>query len=369
MNTLPDPVALMLAQARRARLLSPPNPSVGAVAVSAGGAILAEGHTQQRGGPHAEVMMLRDAAARGADLRGATVYVSLEPCSHHGRTGPCCDALIEAGVGKVVASLTDPNPLVAGQGFARLRAAGIAVDVGPGAVASRELNLGFFSRMVRGTPWVRVKSAASLDGVTALADGTSQWITSPQARADGHAWRARACAVLTGIGTVRRDDPVLDARLADTPRQPHAVVIDTRLETPVDARLLGVPGRQVHIYGVVDDPARRAALQARGATVTVMPAADGRVDLGQVLRDLARREINEVHVEAGAGINGALLDAGLVDEVLAYLAPKLLGRGMGMTAMTPPRRLDQAVALDVLSCEHTGADIRIHARLAGRSEF
>ncbi|MDO8250784.1 MAG: bifunctional diaminohydroxyphosphoribosylaminopyrimidine deaminase/5-amino-6-(5-phosphoribosylamino)uracil reductase RibD, partial [Rhodoferax sp.] len=210
-------------------MLTSPNPSVGCVITSAGGAVIGQGHTQRAGEPHAEVMALRDASAQGHCVKGATAYVTLEPCSHHGRTPPCCDALIAAGIGKVVVSIEDPNPLVAGQGIARLRAAGIEVEVGPGAAESRELNIGFFSRMIRKTPWVRMKMAASLDGTTALANGQSQWITSPEARADGHAWRARASAVLTGIGTVLQDNPRLDVREVATPRQPHLVVVDSRL--------------------------------------------------------------------------------------------------------------------------------------------
>ena len=219
-----------LSLAKAAQLIAPPNPSVGCAVVSASGQLIGQGHTQQAGGPHAEIMALRDAAAGGYSVAGATVYVTLEPCSHHGRTGPCCDALIAAGIAKVVATNTDPNPLVSGQGFARLRAAGVTVEVLPAdhplAIESRELNIGFFSRMIRKTPWVRMKIAASLDGQTALNNGASQWITSEPARADGHAWRARACAVLTGIGTVLADNPVLNVRLVDTPRQPHLVIVE-----------------------------------------------------------------------------------------------------------------------------------------------
>ncbi|MBH2043357.1 MAG: bifunctional diaminohydroxyphosphoribosylaminopyrimidine deaminase/5-amino-6-(5-phosphoribosylamino)uracil reductase RibD, partial [Comamonadaceae bacterium] len=219
-------ISQALGLAAQALFLSNPNPRVGCVLVAPDGRVIGQGFTQQAGGPHAEVVALRDAAAAGHDVRGATAYVTLEPCAHQGRTGPCCDALVAAGIGKVVASIADPNPLVGGQGFARLRAAGVAVEVGPGAAQARELNIGFFSRMVRGTPWVRLKAAASLDGTTALANGASQWITSPAARADGHAWRARACAVLTGIGTVLDDNPRLDVREVPTPRQPHVVVVD-----------------------------------------------------------------------------------------------------------------------------------------------
>ena len=285
--------------ATQALCLSNPNPRVGCVITAPDGRILGKGFTQQAGGPHAEVMALRDAAALGNDVRGATAYVTLEPCSHQGRTGPCCDALIGAGIGKVVASLADPNPLVSGQGFARLRAAGVDVVVGPGAKESRELNIGFFSRMVRGTPWVRIKTAASLDGTTALANGQSQWITSPAARADGHAWRARACAVLTGIGTVLDDDPRLDVREVATPRQPHLVIVDSQLQTPLEARLFSVPNRTCLIYTASDDPEKKVALENRGATVIRLPNPQGKVDLGAMLKDLGRRSVNELHVEAG----------------------------------------------------------------------
>jgi diaminohydroxyphosphoribosylaminopyrimidine deaminase/5-amino-6-(5-phosphoribosylamino)uracil reductase len=358
-----------LALARQALRLSNPNPRVGCVIVSADGAtVLGQGHTQQAGGPHAEVMALRDAQARGHTLQGATAYVTLEPCSHQGRTGPCCDALVAAGIGKVVAAIADPNPLVAGQGFARLRAAGVQVEVGPGAQAARELNLGFFSRMLRHTPWVRLKTAASLDGTTALANGASQWITAEPARADGHAWRARACAVLTGIGTVLEDNPRLDVRLADTPRQPHLVLVDSRLETPLDAALF-TPQRKLFIYCAVADGAKEAALRARGAEVMCLPNAQGKVDLAALLRDLARREVNELHVEAGHKLNGSLLREGLVDEFLFYLAPKLLGPGRGVAQFGPLTELAQGVPLAFTSVELVGSDLRILARISGRDSF
>lgn len=359
---------LCIEDARSAVRTCAPNPAVGALIVNSSGAILGQGHTQQAGGPHAEIMALRDAAASGHDVRGATAYVTLEPCSHHGRTGPCCDALIAAGIARVVASIADPNPLVAGQGFARLRAAGVAVEVGPGAAESRELNLGFFSRMIRKTPWVRMKTAASLDGKTALADGTSQWITSDAARADGHAWRARACAVLTGIGTVLEDDPRLDVRRVSTPRQPHLVVVDSRLETPLDAQLF-MPGRRLWIYAAEAPAERAAALAARGAEVIVMPGPGGKVDLSAMLQDLARREVNELHVEAGHKLNGSLIREGLVDELLVYLAPKLIGQGRDMASFGPLSALAQAVPLDFRDIERVGDDLRIVARLRGRDVF
>lgn len=350
------------------RLAPPPNPSVGCVIVSTDGVVVGQGHTQHTGGPHAEIMALRDAAARGHSVAGATAYVTLEPCSHHGRTGPCCDALIAAGIQKVVASIADPNPLVSGQGFERLRAAGIEVEVGPGAEESRELNIGFFSRMIRKTPWVRMKVAASLDGKTALDNGVSQWITSEAARADGHAWRARSCAVLTGIGTVLQDNPRLDVHLVATPRQPHLVVVDSRLETPLDAHLF-IAGRALYIYAAEQNDAKKSALEAGGATVIHLPGINGKVDLAAMLRDLARREVNELHVEAGHKLNGSLIREGLVDELLVYLAPKLIGQGGGMVSFGPITTLSQALDLEFRSTDQIGPDLRILARVKGRDQF
>jgi diaminohydroxyphosphoribosylaminopyrimidine deaminase/5-amino-6-(5-phosphoribosylamino)uracil reductase len=354
----------------------PPNPAVACVLVAADGSIAGQGATQMVGGPHAEIMALRDAAKRGHSVAGATAYVTLEPCSHHGRTGPCCDALIAAGIKKVVASIADPNPLVSGQGFERLRAAGVEVEVlptdDPLAIESRELNIGFFSRMIRKTPWVRLKMAASLDGKTALENGVSQWITSEAARRDGHAWRARACAVLTGIGTVLTDNPRMDVRLVDTPRQPHLVIVDSRLETPLDAALF-TPGRVIYLYAAVQNEAKKAALEARGATIIYAPgleaAAWNKVDLAAMLRDLATREINELHVEAGHKLNGSFIREGLVDEYLVYLAPMLIGLGSGMANFGPITQLKDAVNLRFHSIEPVGDDLRILARPPGRETF
>jgi diaminohydroxyphosphoribosylaminopyrimidine deaminase / 5-amino-6-(5-phosphoribosylamino)uracil reductase len=366
----PDPfMQRALALARQAIGLSEPNPRVGCVIVSADGQqILGEGHTQPAGQAHAEIMALRDAAAQGRSVEGATAYVTLEPCSHHGRTGPCCDALAAARIGRLVAALPDPNPLVAGQGFERLRAGGIQVETGPGAAEARELNIGFFSRMVRGTPWVRMKIAASLDGKTALDNGASQWITSEPARADGHAWRARAGAVLTGIGTLREDNPRLDVRHVPVPRQPDAAVVDSRLETPPGAKIF-VPGRKLFIYAAVQDPQRQAALEARGAVVVHLPGPGGKVDLTAMLRDLAAREINEVHVEAGHKLNGSLIREGLVDELLVYLAPKLVGQGRQMAHFGPLADLAEVVAFEFLSSRMVGPDLRLLARIPGRDKF
>jgi diaminohydroxyphosphoribosylaminopyrimidine deaminase/5-amino-6-(5-phosphoribosylamino)uracil reductase len=367
-------IAVAQQLAHDARFLTDPNPRVGCVLVDAAGQTLGTGHTQRAGGPHAEIMALRDAAVRGHAIAGATAYVTLEPCSHRGRTGPCCDALIAAGIRRVVASVADPNPLVGGKGFERLRAAGIEVEVGPGAGESRELNIGFFSRMVRQMPWVRLKVAASLDGKTALSNGVSQWITSEAARADGHAWRARASAVLTGVGTLIEDNPRLDVRLVETPRQPHLVVVDSRLQTPPEAIIFDIAGRQVWIYAAGrGDEARARALEARGATITILSNADGKVDLGAMLRDLAKREVNELHVEAGHKLNGSLLREGWVDELLLYLAPKFLGEGLDMASQPfaggPLTALAGALPLDFHSVDRFGPDLRILARVAGRDAF
>ena len=368
-SAAPSPITHALELATQALFLSGPNPRVGCVLTDPHGEIIGEGFTQQAGGPHAEIMALRDAASRGRDTRGATAYATLEPCSHHGRTEPCCDALIHAGVSKVVASLEDPDPLVAGHGFRRLRAAEIEVVVGPGAQESRELNMGFFSRMIRGTPWVRLKMAASLDGTTALKNGASQWITSAAARADGHAWRARACAVLTGIGTVMDDNPRLDVRDVPTPRQPHVVVVDSHLQTPPDANIL-IAGRACYIYAAGQkDPQKEATLKDRGATVVHLPNAWDKVDLQAMLQDLGRRGINELHVEAGSKLNGSLVREGLVDEVLLYLAPRLLGAGRGIADFGPLASLADGMALEFKSVDTVGPDLRVVARVQGRDSF
>ena len=384
-------------QAQKASHLSPPNPAVGCVLVSDNGKIIAQGHTQAVGGAHAEVMALRDAAAKGESTVGATAYVTLEPCSHFGRTPPCCNALIEAKVAKVVIALLDPNPMVAGKGVEMLQKAGIEVEVlpvdHPQAIASKELMIGFFSRMVRKTPWVRMKIAASLDGKTALQNGQSQWITSSEARNDGHAWRARAGAILTGIGTILADDPRLDVRAVHTQRQPAVVIVDSALRTPVTAQIfncdnkiityatnnialktINTPAIDIFIYTNSHDFDKKTILEQRGATVIVLPnsevsEASGKVDLRLMLQDLAKREINELHVEAGATLNGALIEAGLVDEFLIYLAPKLLGAGRGMVDFAPLADLTQAMPMDFVSVDKIGPDVRLLARVTGRDAF
>ena len=365
-------MGLALEQARMGLFLTSPNPRVGCVLVSESGEILGEGHTQQAGGPHAEIMALRDAELKGHLTTGATAYVTLEPCCHYGRTGPCCDALISAGIKKVVASIADPNPLVSGQGFERLRAAGVEVIIGPGAAASRELNIGFFSRMIRKKPWVRMKIAASLDGRTALENGSSQWITSDASRTDGHIWRARACAVLTGIGTVLHDRPRLDVRLTKTPRQPHLAVVDGRLETPTDSPVF-ISGRTLFIYAATQNDERRRALEAHGATVIIPPNdsidRSTRVDLPTMLCDLASKGINELHVEAGQRLNGSLVQEGLVDEFVVYLAPKLIGLGQDMVRFGPLSQLSQAVGLEFISTTMLGTDLQVIARVKSHNRF
>ncbi|AGX87353.1 bifunctional diaminohydroxyphosphoribosylaminopyrimidine deaminase/5-amino-6-(5-phosphoribosylamino)uracil reductase RibD [Candidatus Symbiobacter mobilis] len=353
-------------------VLTAPNPRVGCVLTDPHGCVLGQGHTQRAGEPHAEIMALRDAATRGHDVHGATAYVTLEPCSHTGRTPPCCNALIAAGIRRVVATQQDPNPLVRGQGFAALRNAGVTVDVLPPedalAQACRELNLGFFSRMLRGRPWVRMKCAASLDGKTALPDGQSRWITSAPARTDGHAWRARSCAVLTGVGTVLADDPLLDVRWIDTPRQPAIVIADSTLRTPPDAAVFRTARLRL-VYTASHDAQRSAALQECGVTIVQMPNPQGQVDLAGMLGDLAQREVNELHVEAGARLCGALWQAGLVDEMVLYLAPKLLGQGRDLAHFGPLHDLGEAIALEFQDIERVGVDLRIVARVRGRELF
>jgi diaminohydroxyphosphoribosylaminopyrimidine deaminase/5-amino-6-(5-phosphoribosylamino)uracil reductase len=351
--------------------LSDPNPRVGCVLRAPAHGVIGIGHTHEAGGPHAEVVALRAAREAGHDPRGATAYVTLEPCSHHGRTPPCCDALIEAGVARVVIGCVDPNPLVSGRGIERLRAAGVAVDVvgGDWGHATRELNIGFFSRMKRGRPWVRMKVAASLDGRTALDDGRSQWITGEAARADGHSWRKRAGAVLTGIGTVRDDDPRLDVRAVFTVRQPLRVVVDSRLEISPKARVLQPPGASL-VYTTSDDAARIAAVASPQVEVARLPAdANGKTDLGALLADLARREVNELHVEAGERLNGSLLQAGLVDELLVYVAPRLVGPGRGIASIGPLGAFAESLDFEFVDVERVGPDLRLRLRPAGRADI
>jgi diaminohydroxyphosphoribosylaminopyrimidine deaminase/5-amino-6-(5-phosphoribosylamino)uracil reductase len=355
-----DGMTLALEWAAMGMNSTAPNPRVGCVIVR-DGAVIGAGYTQPAGQAHAEIQALRDAEARGNDVRGATAYVTLEPCNHHGRTPPCSDALVRAGLGRVVAAMEDPNPLVAGQGLAKLAAAGIEVSSGVMADAAYEMNIGFFSRMRRGLPWVRLKTAASLDGMTALHNGQSQWITGPEARADGHAWRARACAILTGIGTVKADDPQLTVRAVEASRQPRRVIVDSKLEIALDARVLA--GASSWIVAASANPGKQAALREAGHEVILLPNAAGKVDLPALMRELGRREINELHVEAGSKLNGSLIREGCVDELLVYLAPSLIGEAQGMFALGPLASLEQRQRLKFHEVKQVGEDLRILARI------
>ncbi len=372
-------MARALQLAARGLYTTTPNPRVGCVLVR-DGTILGEGWHEKAGGPHAEIVALRKVGAggnqdvppgadshrkvgAGGTARGATAYVTLEPCSHHGRTPPCADALIEAGVSRVVAAMQDPNPLVAGQGLEKLRAAGIEVACGLLADEARELNIGFISRMTRGRPWLRLKVAMSLDGKTALANGTSQWITGPDARRHAHGWRARSCALLTGIGTVKDDDPRLTVRDIDTPRQPLKVVVDSRLEISPGAAIL--ESGHCLIACAVENAAKAARLAALGAEVVVLPNAQGKVDLAALMQELGRRGINEVMAEAGLKLNGSLLREGLVDELLIYQAPLLLGdAARGMADFAHLTELSAAKRLQIVECRCVSADFFIRARFA-----
>jgi len=328
-----------------------PNPRVGCVLVRKD-AIVGEGWHERAGGPHAEVVALEKAGEQAAD---STAYVSLEPCNHHGRTPPCVDALKNAKVKRVVAAMRDPNPKAARGGEA-LQAAGIRFDYGLMEAEARELNIGFVSRMTRGRPWVRLKVAATLDGRTALADGRSQWITGVDARRDGHRWRARACAVLTGIGTVRADDPRLTVREVETPRQPLRVIVDSRLETPTEARIL--QGDKVLVFAGRDGT-------LPNAEVLAVPNENQKVHLPRMLEALAKRGVNELHVEAGFRLNGSLAREGCVDEYLIYLNASFLGdSAQGMFDLPAFGSLDERLKLRILSLERLGEDLRILARPA-----
>ena len=354
-------MAQALQLAERGLYTTTPNPRVGCVVVKDGDQ-LGEGWHERAGEAHAEVHALREA---GTAAKGATAYVTLEPCSHHGRTPPCADALITAGIARVVVAMQDPNPQVSGQGIARLRAAGIEVECGLMEASARTLNAGFVSRMSRGLPLVRSKIAMSLDGRTALSNGVSQWITGAAARRDGHHWRARSCAVLTGIGTVLADDALLSVREVPTTRQPLRVVLDSGLKMPLTARIL--QGGNVLIYTTTRDTQKIAALEKAGAKVEVMAAANGQVDLPACLKDLAVRGCNEVLVEAGRTLNGALLQAALVDELVLYMAPQLLGdMARGMAQLAELTSLDQRVELKWLDVRQIGQDLRILASVQRR---
>jgi diaminohydroxyphosphoribosylaminopyrimidine deaminase / 5-amino-6-(5-phosphoribosylamino)uracil reductase len=337
--------------AERGLFTTTPNPRVGCV-IAHGQDVVSAGWHEKAGGPHAEVVALERAGARAA---GATVYVTLEPCNHQGRTPPCVEALKRAKVARVVAAMRDPNPQAARGGKA-LAASGVRFEAGLMAEEATELNIGFVSRMTRGRPWVRLKIAATLDGRTALPDGRSQWITGPEARRDGHRWRARACALLTGAGTVVADDPRLTVRELDTPRQPLRVVVDSRLETPPTAKIL--EGEKTLVFSA-------APGELKNAEVIALPNENGKVDLPAMLQQLARRGINELHVEAGSRLNGSLVREGCVDEFLLYFNPSFIGgAAQGMLDLPALASLDERVKLSVVSVDRVGEDLRVLARPA-----
>lgn len=358
-----------LALARRGLYSADPNPRVGCVLVK-DDQVVGEGWHRRTGEAHAEVNALRVA---GPAARGATAYVTLEPCCHHGRTTPCTDALLAAGVSRVVAAMVDPDPRVSGQGLAQLRTAGVEVECGLRERQARELNVGFVARLTRGRPWLRLKLAMSLDGRTAMASGESQWITGPAARADVHRWRARSSAVLAGAATVLADDPALNVRLATDDnggpaaelRQPLRVILDPQLRTPPQAHTLSLPGGVLLITAAEHghDLARRAALAAAGAEIQTVAATPDGLDLNAVAGVLAARDLNELHVEAGARLAGALFGAGLVDELLLYVAPKLLGSAArGLVELPGVETLADGVELELLEQTRVGPDWRIVAR-------
>ena len=344
-----------LAEAQKALYLSNPNPRVGCVIVK-DGEIIGRGFTQQVGAAHAEVQALADAKSKGKDPAGSTIYVTLEPCNHTGKTPPCVDALIAAKPAKVIAAMRDPNPLVAGKGLERLKAAGIEVHCGLLEAQAQELNRGFISRMTRGLPWVRLKIAASLDGKTALPDGKSQWITGPLARADGHHWRAQACAIITGVGTVKEDDPSLNVREVATQRQPWRIIVDSKLETPPNSKILKHPDQSgvLIVCAELDSPDNRDKAKAfieRGIEVITMANAFGKVDLPKLFSYLAKdRQMNEIHIEAGSKLNGSLL----------YYAPFFMGEGIGMANVLTLSALDAPKNWKVIDQRLFGPDLRLN---------
>ena len=352
-------MARAIALTERGRDTATPNPSVGCVIVK-DGRVIAEGWHERAGESHAEARAL---AAATESPEGATVYLSLEPCSHHGRTPPCADALAAARVARVVAALEDPNPQVKGRGAERLRAAGIRVEVGLMAEEAAEAHRGFLARMSRGRPWMRIKAATSLDGRIALANGESRWITGEAARRDAHAFRARSCAILTGIGTVIRDDPELTVRHVPCSRQPRRVVIDSRLDLPPTAKILA--GEPPIVLTISEDAERRRALEARGAEVVVVPREGEKTDLAAVARLLAERGFNEVTVETGGKLMGSLLRAGVIDELVLYVAPLILGdKAQALFALPEWTRLDEALRPRIIDVRAMGDDWRMTARFS-----
>lgn len=352
-------MAQALRLAERGLYTVTPNPRVGCVIVR-DDKLVGSGWHEQAGQPHAEIHALHNA---GEAARGATAYVTLEPCSHHGRTPPCADALIAAGIANVIIAMEDPNPMVSGRGRARLEQAGIAVQTGLLHAEAHALNIGFVSRMVKKKPWVRIKVAASLDGKTALNNGASQWITGEAARRDGHQWRARSCAILTGIGTVQADDPQLTVRHVETTRQPKKIVVDRHLAISSHTKLLHGSGETWIFTANEGDTEKKAALHRMGANVIVLPDTEGAVDLKAMMAMLADSGINEILVEAGSGLNGALVAAGLADELVIYLAPHLLGNtAQGICKLPELTQLDRKKTLAIQDLRMIGSDIRVVAR-------
>lgn len=358
-------MTLALNEAKKALFISNPNPRVGCVLVK-DGKMIGIGHTQIAGGPHAEVAALADAKSKGHPTQGATAYVTLEPCCHHGKTPPCTDALIQAGISKVIAAMEDTNPLVAGQGLHALKEKGIEVLCGLFEKEAHEINPGFIKRMQTGLPWVRMKIAASLDGVTALESGKSQWITNEAARLDGHHWRARACAILTGIGTLKNDNPQLTVRGVETPRQPLRVLVDSKLEVSLDAKILEGGNTLVVCANPDEDHFEKMhrELRSRAVSLIKLPNPFGKVDLPALMKFLAEHhQVNELHIEAGYQLNGSLIKEGCVDELLLYLAPCLLGSGMGLARIGPLHDLSERVELDPIDQELIGSDLRLRLKV------
>ncbi len=355
-------MTLALQLAEQGLYTTTPNPRVGCVIVK-NNRIIGQGAHLKAGEPHAEVLALRTA---GEHAKGADVYVTLEPCNHHGRTPPCVDALIQAGVGRVVVAMQDPNPLVAGNGVKRLQASGIEVEVGLMESVAFNLNSGFIARMTRGLPYVRCKIAASLDGRTALNNHQSQWITGEAARADVQHWRAQSCAIITGIGTVLADNPSMNVRLANVSRQPLRVIVDSQLQTPPDCKLLSTSHPQsapVLIAYANDANQQQQSLMAKGVRLLQLPNQNGNVDLTALLATLAQQGVNEVLLEAGQGLNGAFLQAGLIDELILYYAPKLMGTdAKGMFAVPELTNMQQVTHLQIIDVRQFGQDIRLRAK-------
>jgi diaminohydroxyphosphoribosylaminopyrimidine deaminase / 5-amino-6-(5-phosphoribosylamino)uracil reductase len=355
-------MTLALRLAARGLYTTSPNPRVGCVIVK-DGKVIGEGAHLKAGEPHAEVHALR---AAGDQARGSAAYVTLEPCSHFGRTPPCADALVAAGISRVVVAMQDPNPLVAGQGITRLQSQAIPVTVGVCEAQAKALNPGFILRMSHQRPYIRLKVAASLDGRTALSNGVSQWITSPEARKDVHHWRAQSCAIITGIGSILKDNSSLTVRDVATTRQPLRVIVDSHLRIPLDAKVLQ-DGNALIVYAQEANESmaeKLVTLHVMGVKTIALPDQVGKGDLAALLRTLAQQQINEIMIEAGATLSGAFLQAGLVDELLLYYAPKLMGdAGAGMFALPAFTSMAQVRELDILDIRHFGRDIRIQAKL------